>query len=52
MAGRPQGAVARTEVLKVRMTKQGMEVVDRMRGSLSRSAYVRHLIAKEAGERK
>lgn len=48
MAGRPQGPEARTEVLKVRMSKAGMARLDQMRGALSRSAYVRHLLAKEA----
>lgn len=48
MAGRPQGAVARSVTVKVRMTPQGTEVLDRLRGSLSRSAYIRHLLAKEA----
>jgi hypothetical protein len=30
------------------MSPQGMEALDKMRGALSRSAYVRQLLAKEA----
>jgi hypothetical protein len=48
MAGRPQGAHARTEKVEVRMTPQGIATLDRLRGALSRSAYIRNLLAKEA----
>lgn len=50
MAGRPQGQTARTMKIEVRMTPQGMEALDKMRGPLSRSAYIRALLAREAGK--
>ena len=49
MTGRPQGPEARTEVLQVRFTPTGMRTLDEMRGSTTRSAFVRRLIAREYG---
>lgn len=51
MGRRPEGAAARTERLEVRMTEAGMAKVDEMRGSLSRSGWLRLLIAQEAKRR-
>ena len=45
MAGRPDGQTARDEMLRIRMTAQGMEALDRARGPVTRSEYVRRLIA-------
>lgn len=50
MAGRPRGSAARDEVLRVRMTASGMAALDRARGGLTRSDYVRSLIAKDVKE--
>lgn len=52
MAGRPHGAHARTEMLRVRLTPEGLAVLDRLRGPLDRSAYVRSLIAADAEKKK
>jgi hypothetical protein len=52
MAGRPQGATARTTILNVRLTPQGMAALDGLRGGVSRSAYIRGLLAAEAQRKK
>ena len=47
MAGRPQGAAARDVMLRIRITTAGAKALDIARGGLTRSAYVRELIAKD-----
>lgn len=51
MAGRPQGQTARTEKVEVRMTKQGILALDRLRGSRSRSAYIRSLLMRASQDK-
>jgi hypothetical protein len=48
VTGRPRGATARTELLRVRLTKAGMAALDQMRGTTTRSDYVRDLLADAA----
>lgn len=54
MAGRPQGAQARTEVLQVRFAPSGMEMLRRRAVSLglSRSAYIRMLVKDDLAKEK
>jgi hypothetical protein len=47
MAGRPRGSAARDEMLRIRMTSSGMSALDRVRGSVTRSDYVRRLISDD-----
>lgn len=51
MAGRPRGKTARTRMLRCRITEEGGALFDKMRGSLSESAFLRWLIAEEAKRR-
>lgn len=47
MAGRPRGAEARTEEIKVRMTAPGKALAMKAARPLSLSDYVRGLIAED-----
>ena len=49
MARKPDGAAARTEFLRVRLTGGGMDRIDEMRKARgeSRSTYVRRLIEED-----
>jgi hypothetical protein len=51
MAGRPRGEAARSELLRVRVTKEGKAAVDRARGGLSVSDYIRGLIKADIDRR-
>lgn len=51
MAGRPRGAEARSEEIKVRMTPAGKQTAIDAAKPLSVSDYVRTLIAKDIRER-
>lgn len=51
MARRPDGASARTEFLRVRITAGGLEKIDKQRRpGESRSAYIRRLIAQDGAK--
>lgn len=41
----------RTHILHVRLTQAGMAAVDRMRGTLTRSEYIRQLLRRDAERR-
>lgn len=49
MGRRPDGDVARTRQVMVRLTEAGMEQVDRLRAKRgeARSAYLRRLLAED-----
>lgn len=47
MAGRPRGSQPRDAMLRVRVTKSGLDALDKARGGLSRSDYIRGLITKD-----
>lgn len=51
MAGRPVGKAARTRAVTFRITQEGGEHLDRLRGEQSVSDYVRWLIAQEMKRR-
>jgi hypothetical protein len=51
MGRRPEGKTARTRTITFRLTEEGAEVFDRLRGSMSSSGFLRWLIAKEADRR-
>lgn len=51
MARTPDGIHARTEVITVRGTKAWVQLVDRLRGDQSRSAYLRSLIERDRADR-
>lgn len=49
MPRKPDGAAARTEFLRVRITQGGLEKIDAQRKpGESRSAYIRRLIAQDS----
>ena len=51
MGRRPEGKTARTRAVSFRLTEEGAEVFDRLRGSMSASGFLRWLIAEEAKRR-
>lgn len=48
MSRRPDGTTARTVIIAMRLTPTGGEMLDRLRGDLSRSAFMRQLLIDEA----
>jgi hypothetical protein len=51
MAGRPRGTVARPVVVATRLSLKGADILDQMRGEVSRGDFLRALIATEAKRR-
>ena len=47
MPRRPDGTTARTELLKLRLTPEGLAALDQARGEVSRSAFVRAAVAAQ-----
>lgn len=50
MAGKPQGNTPRSQTVTLRLTPQGVEELDRLRGSTDRSTFLRGLLSKAAAE--
>lgn len=51
MAGRPHGAEARSEEVKFRITPSGLAALDKARGPLDRSTYLRRLVAQDVKQK-
>ncbi len=51
MVGRPQGLTARDIVVTTRLTRSEAAQLDRRRGDLARSDYLRRLIRRDNPER-
>jgi hypothetical protein len=47
MAGRPHGKAPRTVRIALRMTEEGAAALDRKRGGVNRSTYIRALIMND-----
>lgn len=50
MARTPDGLTTRDETISVRGTQSWVGLVDRLRGNLSRSAYIRSLVERDRVE--
>lgn len=48
MSRPPDGKEPRTQTLHTRITPTGLQVLDRLRGTRTRSQYIRDLIAADA----